>query len=342
MSGRHSYAYVGLAGDTGPEKPVSTGLYRSEGGEAPWERIDRGISPPPEVRAIAVDPKRPGRILIGTQAGIYRSEDCGDNWSRLNAPTPDLAVWSLLVHPLDSSTVLAGYEPCSIYRTTDDGLSWEKLSLNVTFPAVTLQPEEQPKRVTGMAIDPSRPDEIYASIEVGGLLRSLDGGRSWSCTTDGLYRVDDAVDLHDTVVSPAHPETVHTIGRIGMFGSHDRGDHWMHVPVPGLTKTGTYCRALIVAPDDPEVLYVGGGTAFDGDLGALFKSCDFGKTWACLDLGTVPKSPIFGIGIDATQPTNVCCATKGGEVFYSQDRGSTWRSNPLPSGATRVYALAFG
>ena len=108
--------------------------------------------------------------------------------------------------------------------------------------------------------------------------------------------------------------------------------------MPALTRSGTYCRALVVAPDDPNLVYVGGGTEFDGDLGALFRSSDFGATWLRLDLGVEPKSPIFGIGIDARHPTSVVCATKGGETFYSRDRGATWRSNPLPGGATRVYA----
>jgi photosystem II stability/assembly factor-like uncharacterized protein len=341
MSKFPSFAYIGLAGDTGPGKPISTGLYRSEGGQAPWERIDAGIQPAPQVRAIAVDPRRPGRVLIGTQSGIYRSEDCGAHWLRLPAPNPDLAVWSLLHHPRDPDTILAGYEPCAIHRTTDDGLSWTPLPISVTFPAISLA-EPLPKRVTGIAVDPSRPDEIYASIEVGGLLRSLDAGRSWSCATDGLYRTDAAVDLHATIVSSAHPKAVCAIGRIGMFVSDDRGDHWRNAPVPALTEDGTYSRALVVAPDDPDLLYLGGGTAFEGDRGALFRSSDFGATWKRLDLGAEPRSTIFSIGVDARNPANIVCATKGGEVFYSGDRGSSWKSNPLPDGATRAYAVAFG
>jgi photosystem II stability/assembly factor-like uncharacterized protein len=215
------------------------------------------------------------------------------------------------------------------------------LPVSVTFPAISLA-EPLPKRVTGIAVDPSRLDEIYASIEVGGLLRSLDGGRSWSCATDGLYRTDAAVDLHATIVSPAHAKTVCTIGRIGMFVSDDRGDHWRYAPVPPLTEDGTYSRALVVAPDDPDLLYLGGGTAFDGDRGALFRSSDFGARWRRLDLGAEPRSTIFGIGVDVRHPANIVCATKGGEAFCSRDRGTSWKPNPLPAGATRVYAVAYG
>ena len=342
MATHVSYVFVGLAGDTGPGYESSSGLFRSRDGELPWESIGDGITPAPQVRAITVDPKRSGRVTIGTQSGIYRSNDHGDHWRRLNAPAPELSIWSLLNHPRDPDVMFAGYEPCAIYRTTDDGVTWQPLPVEVTFPAVTLWPDRQPKRVTGIAIDPSHPDVLYASIEVGGLLRSLDGGWTWDCVTEGLYTVDDAIDLHRAVVSAAHPGVIDTISRIGMFRSIDRGAHWMHVAVPGLRGRETYCRDLVVAPDDPNTLYLGAGTAFDGDLGAVFKSVDYGHSWTRLDLGTTPRSTIFAVAVDPHRPASVFCSSKGGEVFCSRDSGATWLPHPLPAGSTRVYVIAVG
>src|SRR5947208_244245 len=181
MASAASFVYVGLAGDTGLGYTVQSGLYRSQGGESPWEAIGDGLPPAPEVRAIAVHPARPATVFAGTQAGVYRSEDHGAHWVRLDAPAPGLAVWSLLLHPRDPDTVFAGYEPAAIYRSTDGGRIWRPLPLGVTFPDVTVRPDPQPKRITAIAVDPSHPAEVYASVEVGGLLRSLDGGGSWEC-----------------------------------------------------------------------------------------------------------------------------------------------------------------
>ncbi len=334
--------YVGLAGDTGPGWPLSTGLYRSRGGKGAWEPIGESLSPAPQVRAIAADPRRPGRVTIGTQTGLLRSDDYGEHWKLLSAPRPELAVWSLLNHPGEPNTMLAGYEPCAIYRTTDDGVSWHELKIDVAFPDITLNPEPQPKRVTGMAIDPNESEAIYASIEVGGLLRSLDGGQSWSCVTDGLYVVDDAVDLHRVVVNPARAGVVMLIGRIGTFRSHDRGAHWKKLPVPTLTSRGTYCRDLVLAPDDPNIVYVAAGTAFDGHKGVVFSSSDDGRSWSAMDFGVTPKSTIFVFAIDTKQPEHLYCASNGGEFFWSRDRGRNWTANPLPVDATRVYSLAVG
>src|SRR5262245_27025279 len=117
--------YVGIAGDTAPGFPCSSGIWRSRGGSGAWESIGKGIDPAPEVRTIAVDPRRPGHVTIGTQSGIWRSEDEGDSWKRLAAPAPELAVWSLLAHPTSPDVMLAGYEPCAIHRTEDDGKTWQ-------------------------------------------------------------------------------------------------------------------------------------------------------------------------------------------------------------------------
>jgi hypothetical protein len=48
---------------------------------------------------------------------------------------------------------------------------------------------------------------------------------------------------------------------------------------------------------------------------------------------------MFGLAFDERDPRRMYCATSGGEVFGSQDSGSTWNAYPLPEGATQAYAL---
>jgi photosystem II stability/assembly factor-like uncharacterized protein len=336
-----SHVYVGLAGDTDPGRFLSAGLLRSRNGSAPWEPLGAAFPAPPQVRAILTDPFHPGRVTVGTQDGLYRSDNAGLNWRRLAAPPPGLAVWSLARHPTQPGTIFAGYEPCAIYRSHDDGETWGELPVATDFPDITMSAEPSPKRVTGIAVDPSSPSEIYASIEVGGLLKSTDAGEHWCCVTNGLYVADDAVDLHG-VVCATRIGCVTVIGRIGTFRSNDGGKRWKHLGVPSLRPRGTYCRALGYAPDSPRTLYVGAGNDFDGDQGALFVSHDDGDSWACADLGVPLKSTIFALAFDPRQPAHVYCSSKYGGVFSSHDRGATWALNSLPAGAGHVFALAVG
>jgi photosystem II stability/assembly factor-like uncharacterized protein len=336
------YVYAGLGGETVPGREVRTGLYRSLAGDGGWESITTGLPAEPQVRALAVHPTQPNVLLAGTQDGIYRSDNHGGHWERLSAPKPGLAVWSLRFHPRQPDVIFAGYEPYAVYRSDNGGTSWERLPMDVTFPDVTVRPVVTPKRILDIAIDPAYPTEIYAAVEVGGLLRSLNGGETWESISEGYYVNDDPVDMHGVAVSTAQPRTVFTISRIGMWRSPDRGEHWQHVQLEMLSPRGTYCRDILVAPDDPRTMYCAAGPAFRSEEGALFRSQDSGQTWSRLDLGSKPRSTMFAVDIDPRNSAHIYCTTSGGEVFYSRDKGLNWTVNPLLEGATQVYSMAVG
>ena len=335
------YVYAGLSGDTDLGRFWSAGLYRSRNGDGAWESLGGKIDPTPRVFAILTDPGRPGWVSIGTDDGVWRSDDAGASWRRLSAPKPELGVWSLARHPRDPDTIFAGYEPCAIYRSMDDGSTWQKLPVNVTFPAVSDQ-ADIPKRVISIAIDPANPDEIYASLEVGGLLRSLDGGQSWFNVIDGLYIDEGSVDIHSIVVNPTRPGQLTVATRFGTFRSVDRGLHWRDLKAPLLRPIGSYCRVLAYAPGDVDTLYLAAGNDFDGDRGALFVSRDDGITWERADLGIPLKTTIFSLAVTPNRPDDVFCSSKIGQVLHSHDRGRHWRLNPLPHAIGHVFALSAG
>jgi photosystem II stability/assembly factor-like uncharacterized protein len=332
--------YAGMAGDTDEGRFVSAGLYRKRDGGA-WEAIGRSFDPAPEVHAILTDPRRPESVIIATQSGIFRSDDGGDSWLETSAPRPTLAVWSLTRHPSNADVILAGYEPCAIYRSSDEGASWEELPVRASYPDVTKGPD-MPKRVTAIAVDPQDPEAIYASVEIGGLLHSSDGGKSWDAAIDGVYVVEDSVDLHAVAVSPSSRGKVTVTTRVGTFRSDDGGRHWRKLTIPPLREKGSYCRALTYAPGRPSTLYVGAGNDFDGDRGALFVSDDDGATWKSADLPGPLKSTVFAIAANPRLPDELHCATKNGGVFSSSDRGATWKYVPLPRAAGHVFSLALG
>ena len=122
------FVYCGLAGDTDPGRFWSAGLYRSRNADGAWESIGERLGTEPHVFSILADSRRPGRVTVGTHDGIWRSDDAGDSWRRLDAPKPELGVWSLAAHPAEPDTLFAGYEPCGIHRSMDDGKTWSRAS----------------------------------------------------------------------------------------------------------------------------------------------------------------------------------------------------------------------
>jgi photosystem II stability/assembly factor-like uncharacterized protein len=335
------YVYAGLAGDTDPGRFWSAGLYRSENADGKWESLGEKFGEPPHVFAILVDSRRPNRVTVGAFDGIWQSLDHGESWKRLGAAKPELGVWSLGGHPSEPDTILAGYEPCAIHRTTDGGASWRALPVARKFPAVSDDPA-LPKRVISLAVDPANPSEMYASLEIGGLLRSQNGGESWENTIDGLYTDEGFVDIHSVVVNPRRPGQLTVATRYGVFRSDDRGVHWRDLKVPRMRPIGSYCRVLRYAPGDGDTLYLAAANDFDGDQGALFVSRDNGERWTKAEADVWLKTPIFGLAVDDNRPDNVFFTSKIGQLVYSTDKGCSWKVNPMPHGVGHVFSLAVG
>jgi photosystem II stability/assembly factor-like uncharacterized protein len=341
-SDRASFIYVGLAGETAPGRPVQSGLYRMAVGAERWEKLTQGLPEAPAIRAIAPHPEHAGTLYVGTQHGPYRSTDHGDHWEKLDVPDHGQPVWSLAFDPNDADVMYAGYENCAIFRSDDGGERWQPLPVTVRFPEVTVAQGANPaKRVLGIAVNPANGDEIYGAIEVGGVIRSVDGGEHWENMSHGQYVNDDTVDMHGILVGRWRAGTVLAIGRAGLFCSSDQGAHWTSARLEALNPKGqTYCRQIRETPGDPKTIWVAAGAGFQSDLGVLFRSKDGGASWSRVNMGFKPRSTMFGLAFDARQPKRVFCATSGGEVFASDDGGDTWAERPSPEGATQVYAMA--
>jgi photosystem II stability/assembly factor-like uncharacterized protein len=137
-----------------------------------------------------------------------------------------------------------------------------------------------------------------------------------------------------------------------MFRSRERGQYWEHIQMEEMFLGGSYCRGLMVAPDDPKTMYLaagaGGGGAPAGtqEAGALFRSRDTGETWKLVDIGDTPPRRMFQIAIDRAAPSNVYCCDYEGRVYSSQDGGNMWqKTTQVPGEMSRyrhVYPMVGG
>jgi len=346
----NTHVYVGLAGEG---KNIGTGgLLRRVSTSEEWEHIDGGLPDNPQVRALLIHPENPSVIYAGTQLGVYRSDDRGTHWEALEPPTKGTDVWSLAFHPQDPNIIYAGYEPCAIYRSETGGQHWRKMDTGkVVFPHITTYMPPVEKRVIGITCDPCNPMDVYAAIEVGGLLGSSDGGESWESVIDGPYLRNNTLDLHGVVVNPSVAGLVYIITQVAMFRSRDKGRHWEHVQVEEMFPGGSYCRAVLIAPDNPRTMYLaagsGGGGAPKGTVesGALFKSADGGEIWSRVDIGDTPTSRMFQVAIDRKAPSHIYCCASYGQIYESNDYGLGWEKSQLPSdlsSSRHIYSMVCG
>src|SRR5262249_27920031 len=150
-------------------------------------------------------------------------------WERLAFPEPSGVIWTIVFHPQNPHILYLGTAPPAIYRSENGGESWRRLPIVVTRGAVRMA---FPMRVICLAIDPSHMNHIYAALEVGGVIRSQDGGDTWSDCTPALLtlaerphlrsqlgsdtEVEGMMDAHAVTVSAAQPGAVFLANRMGL------------------------------------------------------------------------------------------------------------------------------
>ena len=83
-------------------------------------------------RCIAIDPRDPHRVYVGTMDdGLWFSSDGGAKWRQAGPSIDEPRVLSVAVsrsHQRSGvSVVYAGTEPSNLYRSDDGGLNWRLL-----------------------------------------------------------------------------------------------------------------------------------------------------------------------------------------------------------------------
>jgi photosystem II stability/assembly factor-like uncharacterized protein len=342
--------FAGVGGYYGGNQGNLAGVFRRDADAEDWQHV----LTEPEAYTVFVHPADPNLVLAGTNDGIYRSTDHGASFERANFPDSGVQVWSFLADPADPKRLLAGGSPVSIYRSNDAGASWTRQA-EPKLPDRGKAPFAA--RVMRFARHPSRPDEIYAALEIGGVMRSTDGGETWHDSSANLIRMsadeprlrskivsdteaEGMLDGHAICMSAADPDGVILAVRMGLFRSGDHGATWQDLRVDRFSPF-TYGRDVKVSPQDPNTLYACLSVAAASKDGALYRSQDVGRTWQRFDK-VQPHGTLMSVSLHHEDAKQVYVAARYGEVFGTKDRGDTWRTTPLPSGVQHIYALACG
>lgn len=324
------------------------GVFRKNG-SGPWERL--GLPDAIQVQAITVHPERPEVIYAGTDLGLYRSRDAGDSWQRLDTPE-GLQIWSVYVHPRDSRLMFAGTSPLGVLRSQDAGETWQLMPVRIA-PRLKMA---FACRVMRFATHPAQPSHLYAALEVGGVMRSHDGGESWTDCAEELVSLaqrhphlrsriqsdtdtEGMLDAHAVGVSAAQPGTVFLALRMGMFRSTNGGSAWADMEV-GRFSPLTYARDIRVSPHDAKVLFTCLSPASRSEDGSLYRSHDVGETWARIDRGIKARATMMSVAIDPRDPAGIHCISRCGQVFSTGDGGTSWHESQLPEGVQDLYAIA--
>ncbi|MBL0174791.1 MAG: hypothetical protein IPP94_05930 [Ignavibacteria bacterium] len=128
---------------------------------------------------------------------LPKSMDTGSTWmSRFTASLIGMGVRAIAIAPLDTSHVYIGLtaeRDQGLYRSVDGGLNWKKLS--------------NANDISEIAIHPKNENLMYISTVREGVLRTTDGGTSWTSIKDGLP----AVPIMRVRIAPGYPVRVFAV-----------------------------------------------------------------------------------------------------------------------------------
>jgi len=321
-------------------------LARAEFLDGQW-RVEKYL-PGVQINCLVADPHKPGRVYAGTQKlGVQVSEDSGKSWHELGLE--DAPVKSLALSSHKPGMIYAGGKPVSLYISQDSGQTWtERPGLRKAKKWWWFSPAEPPDwraYVMALTISPIDPNIILAGIELGGVLRSEDGGQTWS-----RHRRGALLDCHSLKFHSSNGNWVYQGGaglRSGAAYSRDGGQTWEQ-PRDGLgSKYG-----FMVAADSarPEVWYLSASAQpnllrgeftppahNDGQARAHIYRSVGGAAWEQLS-GGLPD-PLdymaYALVTDSKAPGHLYAGLSNGDVWHTQDYGDTWE--PMPFNLSGIH-----
>ncbi|MDQ1388767.1 MAG: hypothetical protein QOF56_2221 [Acidobacteriaceae bacterium] len=322
---------------------VNGGVWKSDDYGRTWTPIFDHESTQ-SIGAIAVAASNPSIIYVGSGEGlhrpdlsvgngIYKSTDAGKTWIHLGL-RDGLQIPALAIDPRDPNRVFAAVlghpygpnEERGLFRSTDGGQSWQKIIY-----------KNENTGASDVAIDPSHPDVMYASMwearegpwednnefngTGGGLFKSTDGGNTWHPLTNGLPK--DLTQIY-VAIAPSDTRRLYATvavasGPLAFYRSDDAGENWFKAtddPRPSGRIGGGDLAIPRVDSKNADVVYSASTVTM--------RSADGGKSWSSFR-GAPGGDDYQNLWINPTDPNIILLVSDQG-ALVTVNGGVTWSS----------------
>lgn len=174
--------------------------------------------------ALSAHPDVLGEVLAGTDSGIYSLDRATNKWTHIPSILDTVHIWALARVSDNPDIIYAGTSPTEIYRSQDRGRSWPPLKVGFAERCAQVVIP----RVTQMLFDPQDSNAIWATVEIDGIWRSLDGGKTWSKHVTGAISDDG----HGVALVRKNGKRILFLStNKGLNISHDDGETWQFRPM---------------------------------------------------------------------------------------------------------------
>lgn len=185
---------------------AGSGVFRSTDSGNTWTALNNfGLATVPNVRSLAIDPNTPATMYAGTIGnGVFKTVNGGATWTAANVGLgggDPMSVTSIVIDPFNPTILYTGHffknGLPSINKSENGATSW--------FPL-----NNGGAQINKLVADRATAGTIYAAAITDGVLKSTNGGATWTQVTNGLWKQN----LMELVQHPSNPATLFA----GTFG----------------------------------------------------------------------------------------------------------------------------
>ena len=261
------------------------GVYKTTDGGKNWSYA--GLRETHMIAKLLIDPRDPNVVYAASmghvfrpnaERGIFKTTDGGKSWKKVFYSDDKTGGADLAMDSRNPSVVYAamwqaqrvpwkltsGGPGSGLYKTTNGGGRWTKISSNRGFATGTLGK-------IGVSVAQSDPRVVYATVQAldGGVFRSSDGGATWKRTNAEMKLRQRAFYYTAIYADPTNPRVAYAPEVDGIYKTKDGGKTFTNIDMPHGDN-----HIIWIDPQRPTTLLVGndGGGTISVDGGAHWSS----------------------------------------------------------------------
>jgi photosystem II stability/assembly factor-like uncharacterized protein len=284
---------------------VGDGIYKSVNGGDKWEKM--GLENTERIGRIIVHPEEPDIVYAAAlghlwnaneERGLYKTSDGGATWEKILYIDQDTGCTDVWIDPQEPDIVYAamwqfrrspdfftsGGPGSGLHKSTDGGATWKRLTKGL--------PEGELGRIA-LAVAPSRPNRLYATVEAkkSAFYRSDDLGESWQRMSSQPASTGRPFYFSLLVPDPVDHERVYKTST-GLWVTRDGGVTF--VGVGGWVHSDYH--AMWINPADPNHIVV-------GTDGGVYITDNRSTGWR--HVSNLPVSQFYRVSVDDQRPFKV-------------------------------------